>query len=410
MNSSTNSARYAGLRGFGRQILDKLLLRARVWDTSKTVEVLDRKVDYLQARIDAYAQAEDRIDAELRAEMQERDQRTLRTLANLRRQLEQHRHEMLRELAPPFRNGAGAAIAEEAANTGNADAGRLPDESAASSSEANEADTATQERIASLEAEVAGLSKELRNHISGMSGKLDQSASAIYDTVQRAALHEFRQREATEALLRELHFGLDSKMARSGTEAPDYLLYVHRHIARRRPATVVELGCGVSTLVIAAAMSAHVPDGRVISLDEDEQRAHETRKALNDKGLAEQVEVLHAPLASWSPPRPTSLGTEWQWYQLPSALADLERIDLLLVGGPDKGNAVYGRYPAIPQFRSRMAPGTTVLMNRTKRPDERATATEWSKNWDLRTEFLDNDSATGLAEMTLKSGNGQPGN
>ena len=154
----------------------------------------------------------------------------------------------------------------------------------------------------------------------------------------------------------------------------DLLGEVLRAIAAQRPQRVVELGSGLSTLVIAAALRSNGA-GHLISIDAESDYAAATRAQLLRHGLTDWVEVRVAPLQEVS----FEDGTR-PWYDI-AQLADLENIDLLLIDGPPTALRADIRYPALPYFWRRLSPGAIVLMDDAARPAERAMAEVWQQHF-----------------------------
>lgn len=142
-------------------------------------------------------------------------------------------------------------------------------------------------------------------------------------------------------------------------------------IKAHRPQRIVELGSGVSTLVMAYAVR-QAGAGEVISLDHDAVYADITRANLKAHGLSDVARVLDAPLADVN----TSRGRR-TWYDL-SALGDLKDIDLLIVDGPPRKSGPDSRWPAYDLLQSRLAPGAVVVLDDTARRDEQASVDSWS--------------------------------
>lgn len=148
--------------------------------------------------------------------------------------------------------------------------------------------------------------------------------------------------------------------------------FLHRivdAVEELRPATVVELGAGASTLVCAAALARH-GGGRLVSYDQHDGFVTATRQWLHDEGAA--AELHHAPLA-----RPAPAGWPGAWY----ALHDVpDRIDLLLIDGPPWAVHPLVRGAAEALF-DRLTPGAIVLMDDGARPGERIVAARWKARW-----------------------------
>ncbi|WP_375194782.1 class I SAM-dependent methyltransferase [Sphingobium sp.] len=147
-----------------------------------------------------------------------------------------------------------------------------------------------------------------------------------------------------------------------------FLRHIVREIARLRPAHVVELGAGASTLIAARALTLH-GGGRLTSFDQHGGFVDATRNWLADQGL--HADLRHAPL--------TSESQDWpgRWYhidQLP------ESIDLLIIDGPPWAVHPLVRGAADMLF-ARLSPNAVVLLDDAARPGERIVARRWRKRW-----------------------------
>jgi len=162
----------------------------------------------------------------------------------------------------------------------------------------------------------------------------------------------------------------------------DLLGEVLRAIAADRPQRVVELGSGLSTLVIAAALRSNGL-GHLVSIDAEGDYAAATRAQLQRQGLSDWAEIRIAPLKQLSFEDSTR-----PWYDT-ALLADLKEIDVLLIDGPPTLLRADIRYPALPYFWNRLNPGAIVLLDDAARPAERAIADIWRQRFpDGRFEYL----------------------
>lgn len=139
-------------------------------------------------------------------------------------------------------------------------------------------------------------------------------------------------------------------------------------IETMRPSSVVELGCGVTTLVAAKALQ-QFGGGQLTSFDQHADFAQGTGEWLKKYGL--RANVRHAPLG---PPPP---GWPGQWYQLDEMP---QVIDLLIIDGPPWAVHPFVRSAAETLF-DRISPGGGVLLDDAARPGERIVARQWRKNW-----------------------------
>lgn len=147
-----------------------------------------------------------------------------------------------------------------------------------------------------------------------------------------------------------------------------FLRHIVREIARLRPANVVELGAGASTLIAARALALH-GGGRLTSFDQHGGFVDATRNWLADHGL--DADLRHAPLSAESGDWPG------RWYAV-DGLPD--SIDLLIIDGPPWAVHPLVRGAADSLF-ARLSPHAVVLLDDAARPGERIVARRWRKRW-----------------------------
>jgi predicted O-methyltransferase YrrM len=149
--------------------------------------------------------------------------------------------------------------------------------------------------------------------------------------------------------------------------------------ARRR---IVELGSGVSTIVLARLLTRRRPQGdwRLAAVEHDAGWVQRVTDELDREGIADHVAVLHAPLV------PHRLAAaDLLWYDEAALTAGLDAalggdaVDLLVVDGPPAYAPGHGlaRYPALPVLRPRLAPGATIVLDDVGRPGEQEIVRRW---------------------------------
>lgn len=141
------------------------------------------------------------------------------------------------------------------------------------------------------------------------------------------------------------------------------------HVNEARPETVVELGAGASTLVIAQAMKMAGYRGRIVSYDQHADFVMATRAWLAEHGLS--ADLRHAPIVS-----PT-LKWDGLWYDLEGIP---ESIDMLLIDGPPWTVRPTVRARADCLF-DRISRGGVVILDDAARPGERLVARQWRHDW-----------------------------
>lgn len=226
-----------------------------------------------------------------------------------------------------------------------------------------------------VSAEVRELTEMLR-HTAQKIELLREWAEPLKDDVRVLFDLQYRQIESAIALYSTLDLQVPLPTMRNWAVSPDFACELVRIIERMRPSTVVELGSGSSTIVVAAALARN-GHGRLLSLDHDDEWMRRTVWQLETNGLAAVADVVHAPLT------PIILqGDEYPWYDL-SVVGGLPSIDMLIVDGPPGPVRKQSRYPAVPLLHASLAAGALVVADDTKRPDETAIITRWREEFGL---------------------------
>lgn len=139
-------------------------------------------------------------------------------------------------------------------------------------------------------------------------------------------------------------------------------------IEELRPANVVELGSGASSLVIARALRAF-GGGTLHSYDQHREFVAAAQEWLADHDLS--AHMHHAPLG------PAPGGWPGYWYQL-SALP--RSIGMLVVDGPPWTVHPHVRGAAEMLF-DQIVVGGLILLDDAARPGERVVARRWRQRW-----------------------------
>lgn len=150
-----------------------------------------------------------------------------------------------------------------------------------------------------------------------------------------------------------------------------FLEFLAETVAARQPATVVEYGSGVSTLVIAAALKRLGGSRRFVSYDHHAGFAEQTRRRLAELGLSADVRAV--PLTDSA-----AQGYPGKFY----ASADLPgEIDLLVIDGPPAWLTAGTRGAAAPVAFPMLAAGGLVVLDDADRDGERENARRWATDW-----------------------------
>lgn len=172
-----------------------------------------------------------------------------------------------------------------------------------------------------------------------------------------------------QALLERVGLAEDALPHLGSWKADTYLLHrIVDIIADARPATVVELGSGATSLVIAKALAMH-GGGRLHSYDQHAPFVEAMVGWLAEHAL--DAAFHHAPLGQRD--------VRWPglWYDLTAVPGS---IDLLVIDGPPWAVHPFARGMAERLFPL-MAPGGIILLDDAARPGERYVAHRWTQNW-----------------------------
>lgn len=224
----------------------------------------------------------------------------------------------------------------------------------------------------------------------------EHSVEELSKALQRHGRKEFRQIESLVWLKEVLGIKGPLPWTRGWVASPDLLLFLHEIIRQHKPNIVVELGSGVSTLVIADALRT-VGSGRVISIDHLEQYGKQTREYLAREGLLSVAEVRIAPLVILEGMDDKTGDGQRYWYDQ-QVFADLEGIDLLVVDGPPGNTCKWARYPAVPQLYNRLSDRCIVLLDDANRKEEKELAEAWEREFGLE-KIVHKDFEKGLAVL-----------
>lgn len=144
-------------------------------------------------------------------------------------------------------------------------------------------------------------------------------------------------------------------------------------IEEHKPACILELGSGVSTVVMAYAIQK-VGVGKLVSMDHDATYAEKTRAELQRHQLDHLVTILHTPLILTTT---GGGGGSQPWYDL-AQIQDVAPINMLIVDGPPLSTCPDARLPAFEQLSGRLAPGCIVVIDDSIRSEEKSSLDAWS--------------------------------
>jgi predicted O-methyltransferase YrrM len=205
----------------------------------------------------------------------------------------------------------------------------------------------------------------------------------VMKEIEKSSRENYKQGEFYSQLLNLLNLTAPIPATRSWAASPDVLLTLLHHARSSDPKTIVDLGSGMSTLVLAKS----APKAKIYSIDNSDEYAGKTRELLGIHGVT-NVELRVAPLT------PHSSGVDW--YDR-TQLADLTSIDLLFIDGPPGSKNMTARHPAIAELISRLSPKAIIVIDDVAREGERAMAEEFARLLPTHSvEFLAHEKGTAV--------------
>ena len=179
---------------------------------------------------------------------------------------------------------------------------------------------------------------------------------------------------------------------------PDGLEFLRAQLCRLAPLTVLELGCGDSTILMARVLAEVHGDDKVhvVSIEQDARFAAECRDRLAAAGL--NAAVAHRDLVM----QPVTQGQTLSYdldAEFVTGLLPTRGPDLLVIDGPSGGRLV--RYPVLPQLQPYLTRETPFLLHDGLRDYELRVAQMWRLLPGVRVEgvyVVDEGFVTGTAE------------
>ena len=167
--------------------------------------------------------------------------------------------------------------------------------------------------------------------------------------------------------------------------SPDLLKKITEVILIERPSLIVELGSGVSTLIIAYCLK-QLGKGKVISLEHNDEYVAISQNFISSHKLEEIATIIYAPLKTFEIDEET-----WLWYNT-DCLKIEQPIDLLVVDGPPKNVQKLSRYPALPLLYKDLNEHSIIILDDGDREDEKKIIEMWKKEFSqISSEFIDTE-------------------
>ena len=156
--------------------------------------------------------------------------------------------------------------------------------------------------------------------------------------------------------------------------APDILKYLMDTVLIKKPQQIVEVGCGVSTIILGYTLKL-LGSGKIFSFEHDRKYADKMRDNIINHGLKDFITILDAPLIEHNISEQT-----WLWYDV-NLLDITSPIDLLFIDGPPRKIQELSRYPALTLLQSKLSEYTIIILDDGNRDDEKEIVTKWKEQY-----------------------------
>lgn len=191
----------------------------------------------------------------------------------------------------------------------------------------------------------------------------------------------FTQLESLSWIQNNIKLNYSLPATRGWSSSPDVLLKLYEYVRYCKVNKIVELGSGVSTIVLAAAIRDN-GGGKLYSFEHNIEYLENTRNELEKNELSHFVDLRLAKTNVIDDDEMKYSDAIQEWYDL-SKFSDLKDIDLLWVDGPPQALCTHSRFPALPVLNEKMSSNGQIWMDDTIRKEEREICEKWAKMFSL---------------------------
>jgi hypothetical protein len=192
----------------------------------------------------------------------------------------------------------------------------------------------------------------------------------------KANLYDYRcQLSDIEAMATFQSLGLHYLPWSAASFSPTALRLILNDIIMNRRRTFLELGTGVSTILLARV--AKDKGCSLYSVDHDASWLEVVEGLLRTNGLDDNVTLIHAPMARFP-------GADENWYDTSKLESVREvKLDSLIVDGPLAGDVGQpkARAFALPWFQSQLNEVHSVFLDDVGRDGEKECIREWEQDY-----------------------------
>lgn len=152
---------------------------------------------------------------------------------------------------------------------------------------------------------------------------------------------------------------------------PEYYVHICNDIIINKKKSIVEMGSGISTIIIARLIKRNNLQARIVSIDHDAEWQNIVAQCLEADGVRDFVDFVCSPLEQKD---------DSSWYNTDCiSLSENFIADTVIVDGPI-GNVPMARYGAVPFMRKYLSSDCfTIYLHDTDREDEQKIVHLWGE-------------------------------
>ncbi|WP_418139336.1 hypothetical protein AB9R84_11305 [Oceanimonas smirnovii] len=249
------------------------------------------------------------------------------------------------------------------------------------------------------------LEQKMEQLFASQAEQLRQNTNALGQHVTKMHASSNRQWQAALAVQHSLSFGEQPLQFSDTSISPELAQHLITLVQNNNYDLIIEFGSGHSTSLLARALlsqhkrwqgngqlalknnepqtqlvpSEHDLPKRVISFEHNKNYHQQTQQSLQQQGLSEVVELVHAPLVNCTfSPEQLFYDCEPKLQQLAALFEGEEKRILVLVDGPSAEPTAHSRTPALPALLNHFARHRLdVVLDDHHRDSEQQSAEQW---------------------------------
>jgi predicted O-methyltransferase YrrM len=173
--------------------------------------------------------------------------------------------------------------------------------------------------------------------------------------------------------------------------SPDFLHEIVRQILLLKPHFILELGSGVSSIIIGNTLKKN-GFGKLVSIEHLKSEYQKTNNEIKLHKLEEFCECIYAPLTE------KRINDKiYNWYSIDYSTLKT-RIDMLIIDGPPTGTSKQeSRFPALPCLKKYLKNDYLILVDDSDRLDEIKMLNQWKILFpEIKVEYMNLDRGLAL--------------